>query len=105
LAQDFGEALGIGEIGQPAGALRLAASDQVMQLAGFDLGEVLVKSHAEVDDHGAAFGQADAGLQQIEHGGQRRAVPGVNGKDLMRDREAVATDHKADDHLLAVRAG
>ena len=104
LAQDLGEAVGVAEFGEPSGAFGLAAGDQVMQLAGFDLGDVFVIGHAAIDDDGAAFGQADARLEQVEHGGQRGAVLGVAGKDLMGDREAVAIDDEADHHLLAVRA-
>jgi hypothetical protein len=75
-----------------------------MQVAGFDRSDVFVIGHAAIDNHGAAFGQADARPEQIEHGGQCGAVLGIARADLMGDREAVALDDEADHHWLAVRA-
>jgi len=75
-----------------------------MQLAGFNLGDVVVVGHAAIDDDGAALGQADALFEQIEHGRQSGAVLGIASEHLMGDREAVAVDDEADHHLLAVRA-
>jgi hypothetical protein len=97
LAPDFGEALGIGEFGQPSAALGLAAGNQVVQLASFDLGDVFVIGHAAIDDHGAAFGQTDARFERIECRRQRGAVLGVAGKDLMgRSRVEVKTQRDGD---------
>ena len=74
-----------------------------MELAPFDLGDVVVKRHAAVDHHGCAFLEAGAFGQQIEHGGERAAILGVAGKNLVDDRKAVAIDHQGDHDLLAVR--
>ncbi len=73
-----------------------------MELALFDLGDVLVERHAAVDHHGCAFLEAGACGQQIQHGGERGAILGVAGKHLVGDRKAVAIDHKTDHDLLAV---
>src|SRR5215831_18525594 len=52
LAQHGGEAFGVIEATKPAVALRLPAGDDVVELAPFDLGDVVVKRHAAVNHHG-----------------------------------------------------
>jgi hypothetical protein len=46
LAQDFGEAFGVAEFGEPAAAFGLPAGNQVVQLARCDLGDGRANSRA-----------------------------------------------------------
>jgi hypothetical protein len=91
-------------IGEPLIAFGLAAGNDVMKLAGLDVGKVVVKCHAVIDDDGCALLELDALAETIEHGAERAVTAGVAGEDLMGEGKAVTIDHKVDDELLAVGA-
>src|SRR5215471_14003767 len=75
-----------------------------MQLARLDLGEVAVKRHATIDDHGCVLLELDTLAQTIDHGAEREVIARVAGEDLVGDGKTVTIEHEADDELLAVGA-
>src|SRR5215468_8759420 len=85
-------------------AFGLAASNDVVKLAGLDVGKVVIKCHATIDDDGSAFFELEALAKTIDHDAERAVIAGVAGEDLMGEGKAVTIDHKADDELLAVGA-
>jgi hypothetical protein len=73
-----------------------------MQVAFLQLGNVVVKSHTTVDDHGGTFLEAGVLGGAIKHGGQRLAILDVAGEYLVGDRKPITIDHQSQDHLFAV---
>ena len=102
LAPHRRKAIGILEIGEPAVALGLPTGDNVVELARFELGKVVVIGHAAVENHGGSLFEANALTQAVEHDRKAGAILDVPGENLMRDRETVAIDHQPYHHLLAV---
>src|SRR5215472_8172616 len=58
-------------------AFGLAASNDVVKLAGLDVGKVVIKCHATIDDDGSAFFELDALAKTIDHGAERAVIAGV----------------------------
>jgi hypothetical protein len=59
-----------------------------MQLALFELSNVLIISHAAIDDHGGTFLEPGVLGQTIEHGGEGGMVARIASEHVVRDREA-----------------
>jgi hypothetical protein len=85
LAPHRRKAIGILEIGEPAVALGLPTGDNVVELARFELGKVVVIGHAAVENHGGSLFEANALTQAVEHGRKAGAILDVPGENLMRD--------------------
>ena len=75
-----------------------------MQLALFELSNVLIISHAAIDDHGGTFLKPGALGQTIEHGGECGMIAGIASEHLVSDREPIAVDHQPHHHLFAIGA-
>src|SRR5215510_523142 len=90
------------EVSEPTVAFTLTAGNDVVQVARFQRGDVLLIGHAPVDDHRRSCGNAAAFAQAIEHLRERRAMLPVASKDLMGEWKTVTIDDKPNDDLLAV---